>query len=306
MSGAARTRVLLLAVGLGALLSWGSWRLAQWRAAPPSAERPQRVVPFAPNLVEACYALGAGDRVVAVTDWTVWPPAALELPRVGGIVDPNLERLAALRCDLLVVQGENRSLREFARQQSVRWVEVKMDDDLASIERGLARLDTLLHGPGSRRAEELWARVRAGLDSLAATAPAPRPTVLLSMGHTPGRLDELFTAGAGSFLNELVAAAGGNPQYGEHPRRYFRLGQEALLARPPDIVLELRPGDSTATAASLAGAWVGAGLGAVRVAAVVHEGAMVPGPRVLETAHAFAQALRRARPAAELVGGGEG
>lgn len=70
----------------------------------------RRIVSLAPNLTETLFALGLGDRVVGVTDFCDYPPEAASREHVGGPVSPNLEKVAALRPDLVVATkaGGNR------------------------------------------------------------------------------------------------------------------------------------------------------------------------------------------------------
>jgi iron complex transport system substrate-binding protein len=281
-----------LILGLGLALAF--WWMGRRPLAPVGpANSAQRVILFAPNLTETACQLGLADRVVGITDYCVWPSAILDRPSVGGMVDPNLERITALDPDLLVVQGESDVLRRYARQQGLRLAEVKMDDDVASILAGFARVDSVLTGSPSRGLA-LASAVRAELDAIAAAvAGRPRPRTLLILGHAPGSLRDLYTMGRGSFLNELVSIAGGESMTAGHPRQYFNLSLETLLAEPPEVALELRPGeaDTPRLHSEAERAWRELGLTAVRVAVVTFDGAMIPGPRIAQTAHHLQSAL---------------
>jgi len=200
--------VLLAAAGLGLVLTRGLDRSGRSQLVPtPTA--PQRVILFAPNLSETAWALGHGDRIVAVTDYCVWPAELADRPRVGGMVDPNLERILALHPDLLVVQGESGVLADLARHGDLALARVDMDRGLDSILEGFVSVDSLLSGGETGRGRALREEVAAALAAVADSAPPSRPRVLLSLGHDPGALTRLWTAGGGSFLNELLARAGG-------------------------------------------------------------------------------------------------
>ena len=69
---------------------------------------PQRIVSLAPSLTETLFALGLGDRVVGVTRFCAYPPEVLELPRVGGHLDPNFEAIVSLEPDLVVAIPSSR------------------------------------------------------------------------------------------------------------------------------------------------------------------------------------------------------
>ena len=282
--------MLTLALALlGALV--GLW-LQSGSAPPPLPRQAARVVLFAPNLTESAHALGYGERVVGITDYCIWPPEAMTLPRVGGMINPNLERLAALRPDLLVVQGEANVLRQFAREQGIRLAAVKMDDELSSILSGFARLDSLLGGDGNK-ARALQERVQTELDEVQTSVRAlQRPRALISLGHDPHSLENLYTVGARSFLGELLELAGAEHIYADSAQSYFLLSLETLSANRPEVVLEFRPGETIEAAerARLSELWrsIGADL---RVEVLDFEALMIPGPRVAETARALRAAL---------------
>ena len=180
----------------------------------PSVDRsepaglPRSVVLFAPSMTEAACALGYADLIVAITDYDRWPPHILDRPRIGGALDPDLERLAVLDPDLLVLQGENERIRQWARSAGQRIEDVKMDDELESILQGILRLDDLLGGAGSEAGEALTRRIRSGLDSIADAVPPERPRVLLVLSRTPHTLGGMFTAGRGTYLDDLLTIAG--------------------------------------------------------------------------------------------------
>ena len=95
---ARRTFLVALVVGLTAALS------AQ---APPS-----RIVSLVPAATEMLFAIGAGPRVIAVSSYDHEPPEVDRLPRVGALLDPDLERILSLRADLVVVYGTQHELKQ--------------------------------------------------------------------------------------------------------------------------------------------------------------------------------------------------
>ncbi len=274
----------VLAIALaGVLASLGMHRLAArgQRSAPAGA--PSRVILFAPNLNEAAWALGFEANIVAIDDYTVWPPSLLSRPRVGGMVDPNLERILALRPGLLVVQGESPQLRDLARANGIHLNVITMDTDLATVLAGFAALDSLLSGGAAPHAPAVVARIRGDLDAIGRAAMGlPHPRTLLVLGRDPQRLASIWTAGKGAFLTDLVAIAGGASVSAEQTHGYLELGLERLIADPPEVVIELRPGERVDEQA-LARArriWRAGGLPAARVEICTFDGAEIPGPRV--------------------------
>src|SRR5262245_24695743 len=70
-----------------------------------SAEVAARIITLTPSLTETVFALGAGARIVGVSEYCDYPPAAASLPRVGTFLQPNLEKILALRPDLVLADG---------------------------------------------------------------------------------------------------------------------------------------------------------------------------------------------------------
>jgi len=71
---------------------------------------PTRIISLAPSLTETVYALDAEDRLVGDTDYCDYPPDAQKKPKVGGVVNPNLEAIAALHPDLVLLSKEGNQL----------------------------------------------------------------------------------------------------------------------------------------------------------------------------------------------------
>ncbi|MFN9084106.1 MAG: helical backbone metal receptor, partial [Acidobacteriota bacterium] len=72
-----------------------------------AAAVPERIVSTAPSFTEMLFALGAGDRVVAVSTYCHYPPAVDRLPRIGTYLEPNVEAIIRLRPNLVLVHAEH-------------------------------------------------------------------------------------------------------------------------------------------------------------------------------------------------------
>ena len=83
--------------------------------------RPERIVSLVPAATEMLYAFGAGPRVVAVSSYDAFPPAVKPLPKVGALLDPNVERIIALKPDLVVVYGSQDDLKRQLTRARVRF-----------------------------------------------------------------------------------------------------------------------------------------------------------------------------------------
>ncbi len=263
-------------------------------SSPPTPPPADRVLLFAPNLNEAAWVLGYGDRIAAVTDYCVWPPELLARPRLGGILNPNLERIVALAPKLMVLQGESATLRNFARREQISLAFVNMDRDVESIFEGILALDRLLGDGTATRGRSVVDSLRRRLDRLRVASAVP-PKVLLILGHAPGSLDKLLVVGPGGYLQDLVRLVGGDPIPTDGPT-YRPLTLEALVAHPPDLALDLRPGGRSIEEdrREFESWWHRLHLDHTRTDIIDFDGILIPGPRIDQSAAALRDAIFRA------------
>lgn len=265
-------------------------------AAAPAATRaePSRIVSFAPSLTETVVALGCGGRLVGVGDYTTWPPEAARLPRVGGLYNPNLERLLALRPDLVLVPSPMPRVKAACVSHGIR-VEMVRTETVEDVEAAMRRVADLLGRPAV--GERLAAGLHRRLETLRAQAGGDRPRVLLVLDRPAnGRLREIVTAGPGTFLDELLQLAGGRNLFHDAPRRYFTPSLETVVERRPQMILELRPGagDAGALERQARREWqevFGAG-NAPTVRVLTESYLVVPGPRLGRAAELLEAVLR--------------
>ena len=263
--------------------------------APAAGAAPRRIVAIAPSAAELVWALGLGDRVVGVGDYVTFPPEALALPRLGGLLDPRLETVAALRPDLAILLPSQRELGERLAALGVPVLEVP-HESLADVERAAEAIAARAGVPeAGRRFAADWRR---------ALAPAPLPrraAVVLVVTREPGALGRPLVAGPGTFLDEIVALLGLRNVFADAPVAWPQVGLEEILARRPDVIVELQAQEPSATVAeALRRDWRALpGIPAVaegRIVVLGGEHALVPGPRLprlyRELRAALAGALR--------------
>lgn len=286
--GPARVATVMAVLLLGAC---GAEKTKTPAAHTAGTRPPRRVVCGSPAVAEIVFALGCGDRVVGVSDYTAYPPEACAKPSVGGLLNPNRERLLGLSPDMLVTQGRHEALAAFARTYGIRFQSVTLDTlaDLDSAIRAIA--ETLgVAGQGRALADGLRGELTAG----GRTAPPRR--VLLLLGRAPGVWTGLSTVGNGTFLGELLGLAGGTNVFADATGPYPHISKEALLVRQPEVILEVHPGGLTAgQQARLCADWhIFADLPAVRqrrVHVLTNDFLLIPGPRVRQTARILTAAI---------------
>jgi len=247
------------------------------RGAPVPAAR--RIVSLAPSLTETLFALGLGDRVVGVDDYSVWPAAARAKERIGGLFNPNLEKIVSLRPDLALLLPSEHDVAAKLRGLGVASLIVPVET-LADVERSFVAI--------ARRCGVAPAGERLAASWRAELAPRPVPgalAVMLSVGRQPGRLTGILAAARGTFLDELLVRLGAVNVFADAATRYPQVGLEEVVARAPRVILELRSDPAPpALAAALVHDWrqlpTVPAVREGRIFVIAGDYVLVPGPRL--------------------------
>ncbi len=284
-----------LAFAFAAVLALGLGACGGERRTLPGGTPPQRIIALAPSAVEILFALGLGDRVVGVGNYCTYPPEIAALPKLGGLVDPNLEAIVTLAPDLAVVLPSEAKLAGELARLGIDSLEVD-SDSLADVE---AAIEAVARRCGVEEAgRSLLARFRAGL------APVEGLTgvkVLLSLERDPGKLEEVLAAGPSSSYGELLARLGAVNVLADSNLAFPKIGLESVLGRGPEVILELQAEAPTPELVRrLTADWERfPEVPAVRdrrIAVLGGSHTMVPGPRLVQLYDEMRRALAGAAP----------
>lgn len=195
--------------------------------------QPDRIVSLAPNLTEILFALGLGEKVVAVSSDSDFPPAAAEKTKVGTFWQPNTEAVIDSRPDLVITLWfeQQRSVAESLKRVGYPVLTLKIQ----KIEELLTAIEEIGAAVGAQeRAAQLVKhivnRVR-GLQS--ELGSRPRVKVLWVVQTEPLRV-----AGRDTFVNELIQLAGGENAIGPTLSQYPQIGTEELLACGAEVIIQ--------------------------------------------------------------------
>lgn len=255
---------------------------------------PERIISVIPAVTEMLFAMGAGPQVVAVGSFDRYPPAAETLPRVGALMDPDLERMLSLKPDLVAVYASQTDLRtQLGRAKIPTYVYTHA---------GLADVTTTMRELGERvghkeAAVKLAATIEMQIETVRKrVAGTARPRTLVVFGREAGALRGIYASGGVGFIHDMIEAAGGENIFADVKQQAVQATTELILARRPDVVLELRAWEiSPDQVQREIKVWdTLSSLPAVRhhrIYIVIDARTVVPGPRVAEGIEMIARVL---------------
>jgi len=282
------TRVLRARVLCAAVLMLGAVVISA--QAPP-----QRIISLIPAVTEMLFAIGAGNQVVGVSSFDTFPAEVEKRAKVGGLFDPNFERILSLRPDLVITYGSQDELTQRLKGANIPWFPYRHGglEDITSTIRALG-----VRTGHEAQAQALAAQIEAELAAVKArSAGKARPRTLIVFGREEGSLRGLFVSGGVGFLHDLLELAGGENVMADVRREGLQLSSEQLLVRAPDVVIELRNGQawSPERRARERLVWREARIPASRnsrVHVLADPSLVIPGPRVGHAAREIAEVIK--------------
>ncbi len=191
-----------------------------------------RVVSLNPVATEMLFALGAGRRVVGRTHWDLFPDAARAVPDLGDGMQPNVEAVLGARPDLVILYAgnANRGAARRLRRAGIATLAIRTDH-VADFRRTVRLLSRAVGDTdaGNQLADSVERSLRAVSGR---PRPAKPPTVFWLIWESP-----LYTIGGGSYMSELVEAAGARNVFGDLAAASPQVTMEELVRRDPDYIL---------------------------------------------------------------------
>jgi iron complex transport system substrate-binding protein len=201
-------------------------------------EPPLRIVSLTPGATEMLFAAGAGAELIATVEYSDEPPAARHVPRIGDVAAVDMERLVALRPDVVVAwpAGGNPAQREKIAGLHIPLYQQQLER-LADLPASLRRLGALAgtQAAAERAARDLEARL-AALSRTYSADGARRPTVLLQVWNRP-----VYTVGGHHLMSDALELCGARNVFADLAEAGPVVDTEAVIARNPDIILAAAP-----------------------------------------------------------------
>ncbi len=203
-------------------------------------DHPHRIICLVPSITDDVFSLGAGDDVVAISDYVQFPAEARSKPSVGSISNPSLEAILALRPDLVLGMPHLNDHAILAQLEHLNIPVYLVDPHgVSGILHSIASLGKAMNREA--QANALDAQLTQRIDAVRARVKN-KPVVQVFM---PVSYDPVITIGHGAFITEIIALAGGHSITDDIQQEWPVISMEAVVARAPQALLMLRGGHTT-------------------------------------------------------------
>ena len=203
-------------------------------------DHPHRVICLMPTVTDTVFALGAGDDVVAISDYTKYPAAALKKPSVGDLIKPSIEMILSLHPDL-VIGMQPKGPMEVTDQLERAGIPIFLvsPHGMAGIFNSVKSVGMALNR--TPQADALIHSLQQRVDAVRArTKGLPAPRVFMPIWYDP-----ITTIGKNAFITEVIDAAGGRSVTDDLISEWPQISMEIVLERAPDALLLVRGGKTT-------------------------------------------------------------
>ena len=203
-------------------------------------DHPHRVICLMPTVTDTVFALGAGEDVVGISDYTKYPAAALTKPSVGDLIKPSIETILSLHPDL-VIGTQPKGPMEVTDQLERAGIPIFLvsPHGIAGIFHSVETIGMALNR--TPQADALIHSLQKRVDAVRArTKGQPAPSVFMPIWYDP-----ITTIGKNAFITEIIEAAGGRSVTDDLSTEWPQISMEVVLERAPDALLLVHGGKTT-------------------------------------------------------------
>jgi iron complex transport system substrate-binding protein len=189
---------------------------------------PRRILSLLPSFTETLFALGVGDRVVGIDDFSDYPPATAQLPKLGGLYDTHLEQALALKPDLVLVAADSSVVGSLGRGGAAVWA--GNPRQFADVFREIEATGLLVGR--EREAGLLVAQMRSQIAAVEASVRGLSPvSVYYELDPAP------YTVGPSSFIGVLIGKAGGRNIVPAGLGDFPKINPELVVSSNPSVII---------------------------------------------------------------------
>lgn len=194
--------------------------------------RVERIVSLAPNITEILFYLGIGDRVVGVTDFCDYPEEARKKEKIGGFINPNIEKIISLKPDLVIATKDGNNPISVERLKKFKIpVFVIYPVDLEGVMKTILNISEFLDV--REKGVQLVDEMKRKVEEIKKRVPNKKKKRVLLLYET----SPLIASGPGTLADSLIKIAGGENVLSDSPVRYPKINIEEVIVRKPDVII---------------------------------------------------------------------
>lgn len=196
------------------------------------AKKPERIVSLAPNITEILFSLQLGNRIAGVTDFCDYPAEAIDKPKVGWLISPDIEKIISLKPDIVfaTTEGNKPEIVDELERMNIRTY-VLNPHNIHDVLRDIMAIGNITGQ--SSVARKMVASLTRRVDAVKKRGSEGRPKRVIYLVST----DPVISAGPGSFIHDLIVTAGGINVLSDSPVRYPRIDMEEIILKDPEIII---------------------------------------------------------------------
>jgi iron complex transport system substrate-binding protein len=204
-----------------------------------------KIISLAPSTTEILFSLGAGDKVIGVSEFCNYPEEAKAKPKMGGLMNPNYEAIVAAKPDLVIVFNE--MLEPTNKFKSLKIETLAMEHStVQDIFLSITRIGQCCGAKDQTKKvlKELTSKMTAIQDKY---ANEPHPKVLIIVGHDISqdttKPPTNIKAAGDEYYNQMISYAGGQNAYSGGTVPFPTVSNESIISMNPEVIIDLVPAD---------------------------------------------------------------
>jgi iron complex transport system substrate-binding protein len=195
-----------------------------------------RIIALSPSINEIIYALNSGDKIVGNTDFCNYPKDAKTKPKVGGFFSPNLEKIIALKPDMVIMQTSSLKLSKKLKRLGIKTTIIK-NRTIDDIKNSIKIIGNVLNKKD--KANKIVQNIDSKLSHLKNIIKDKK--ILIVIGHNTSLDKRIFVAGQNLYFDDIINLSGNKNAYQSTLKGQPVLNLENIIATNPDIVILLSP-----------------------------------------------------------------
>ncbi|MDR2346814.1 MAG: ABC transporter substrate-binding protein [Planctomycetaceae bacterium] len=203
---------------------------------------PERIISTTPAITELLFEIGLGDKIVGDSQFTVYPPEAAKIEKIGGLVDRNNEKIISLHPDLIIFPIEDIQFKQKLLQWKIRHLAVD-HRSISGLLDSYEQAGNIFGGKYLTKSIEKRKEFEAFLQdckSQVKNLKRVRTLIVIDRQHGTGRIENVFIAGAELFFSEILNLAGGENAVSNVDIQYPKISGEAIIDFKPDAIIEIQ------------------------------------------------------------------